>query len=342
MPTAGPLTAAITGLGISRIARMIGWYRSVKTMYTSGRPFGVVLPPLTSLRSAPEEKPRPAPVTITARTASSSPTPRTAASRSIPNCDVPRVQRVRSVQFDRADAIADADVDRLKLDVRLAHGSPLVVPSPGLAGRARRVPPAARPLAGRRPPLARLQPRPPLARLQPRAPPSTPSVGGDPMVWRVKRPVIGICTALELASWSVWQQPAALLPVNYIEAVQRAGGIVLMLAPDPRLTEDPEQALDLLDGLILAGGADIDAATYGRQAHPETRQHRARARRFRGRARARRDRARPAAARHLPGDAAPQRRPRRHARPARPRPGRSRGAQARRRLLRRAPTTTSS
>jgi putative glutamine amidotransferase len=90
------------------------------------------------------------------------------------------------------------------------------------------------------------------------------------MVWRVKRPVIGICAALELASWSVWRQPAALLPVNYIEAVQRAGGMVLMLAPDPRLTEDPEQALDLLDGLILAGGADIDAATYGRRAHPET------------------------------------------------------------------------
>jgi putative glutamine amidotransferase len=82
--------------------------------------------------------------------------------------------------------------------------------------------------------------------------------------------VIGICTALELASWSVWRQPAALLPVNYIEAVQRAGGMVLMLAPDPQLSEDPEQALDLLDGLILVGGADIDPATYGREAHPET------------------------------------------------------------------------
>ena len=82
--------------------------------------------------------------------------------------------------------------------------------------------------------------------------------------------MIGICTALERASWSVWQQPAALLPVNYLEAVQHAGGMALMLAPDPELTQEPAQALDLLDGLILAGGADIDAASYGRQTHAKT------------------------------------------------------------------------
>jgi putative glutamine amidotransferase len=84
------------------------------------------------------------------------------------------------------------------------------------------------------------------------------------------RPVIGICTALERAKWSVWDQRAALLPFNYVKAVQRAGGLVAMLPPDPQLTEDPEQALDLLDGLILAGGADIDPASYGQSPHPET------------------------------------------------------------------------
>jgi putative glutamine amidotransferase len=90
------------------------------------------------------------------------------------------------------------------------------------------------------------------------------------MVWGMTRPVIGICTALERASWSVWDQPAALLPLNYIEAVQRAGGLVTMLPPDPLLAEDPGQALELIDALILAGGADIDPASYGQQAHPET------------------------------------------------------------------------
>jgi putative glutamine amidotransferase len=86
----------------------------------------------------------------------------------------------------------------------------------------------------------------------------------------MRRPVIGICAAVERASWSVWDQRAALLPLNYVEAVQRAGGLALMLPPDPRATEDPDQLLELIDGLILAGGADIDAASYGHEAHPQT------------------------------------------------------------------------
>jgi putative glutamine amidotransferase len=90
------------------------------------------------------------------------------------------------------------------------------------------------------------------------------------MVWGMTRPVIGICTALERARWSVWDQPAALLPLAYVEAVQRAGGLVAMLPPDPLLADDPQQALELIDGLILAGGADIDPASYAQQAHPET------------------------------------------------------------------------
>jgi putative glutamine amidotransferase len=90
------------------------------------------------------------------------------------------------------------------------------------------------------------------------------------MVWGMTRPVIGICAALERARWSVWDQRAALLPFSYVQAVQRAGGLVAMLPPDPQLTQDPEQALELIDGLILAGGADIDPASYGERPHPET------------------------------------------------------------------------
>ncbi|HEX4563603.1 MAG TPA: gamma-glutamyl-gamma-aminobutyrate hydrolase family protein [Solirubrobacteraceae bacterium] len=84
------------------------------------------------------------------------------------------------------------------------------------------------------------------------------------------RPVIGICAALERARWSVWDQEALLLPRNYVDAVQDAGGLALLLAPDAQLVDEPEEVLELLDGLMLAGGADIDPSSYGREAHAET------------------------------------------------------------------------
>jgi putative glutamine amidotransferase len=86
----------------------------------------------------------------------------------------------------------------------------------------------------------------------------------------VTRPVIGLCTALERARWSVWDQEAMLLPRSYLEAVRRGGGFAVMLAPDPALAEDPGEALDLVDGLVLAGGADIDPGSYGAAPHEKT------------------------------------------------------------------------
>jgi putative glutamine amidotransferase len=86
----------------------------------------------------------------------------------------------------------------------------------------------------------------------------------------MSRPTIGICTALEQARWAMWDQQAVLLSRSYVEAVQRAGALVLMLPPDELLVEDPGELLELLDGLMLAGGADIDPTSYGAQAHPET------------------------------------------------------------------------
>jgi putative glutamine amidotransferase len=85
-----------------------------------------------------------------------------------------------------------------------------------------------------------------------------------------RRPRIGICTAIEQARWTVWDQEAALLSRSYIDAVQRAGGLALMLPPDPALIGDPDEVLDVLDGLILAGGSDIDPSTYEQAAHAET------------------------------------------------------------------------
>ena len=86
----------------------------------------------------------------------------------------------------------------------------------------------------------------------------------------VARPVIGICTPLERARWGAWDLDAFLLPRSYVDAVHRAGALALLLAPDPALVEDPDEALDRIDGLMLAGGADLDPATYGAQPHPQT------------------------------------------------------------------------
>ncbi len=83
-------------------------------------------------------------------------------------------------------------------------------------------------------------------------------------------PAIGICTALESARWGAWEQRAALLGFGYIAAIQRAGALAIMIPPDPVLVDNPDEVLDRVDGLILAGGADIDPAVYGADPHPAT------------------------------------------------------------------------
>ena len=84
------------------------------------------------------------------------------------------------------------------------------------------------------------------------------------------RPAIGICAAVERARFGTWDLPAVLLPRTYADALQRAGGIALMLPPDPVAAVTPDEVLDRVDALLLAGGTDIDPAVLGAEAHPET------------------------------------------------------------------------
>jgi putative glutamine amidotransferase len=68
--------------------------------------------------------------------------------------------------------------------------------------------------------------------------------------------VIGLCAAVERARWTHWDDEAALLSMSYVRHVQAAGGIAVLLPPDP----EPEAVLGFLDGLVLTGGADIGDA----------------------------------------------------------------------------------
>ena len=85
------------------------------------------------------------------------------------------------------------------------------------------------------------------------------------------RPLIGVCAAVEPASFGVWTDvPSTLLPLSYTRAVHGAGGMVALLPPDRRASEDPAELLDRLDALVLGGGADVDPGIQGTEPHPET------------------------------------------------------------------------
>lgn len=82
--------------------------------------------------------------------------------------------------------------------------------------------------------------------------------------------IIGVTAATETARWGVWDQPADLAPSGYALTVQRAGGVAVLLPVDPVVTVSPGPLLERLDGLILAGGADVDPASYGHAPLPNT------------------------------------------------------------------------
>jgi putative glutamine amidotransferase len=82
-----------------------------------------------------------------------------------------------------------------------------------------------------------------------------------------RKPVIGITTYLTPATFGVWEEDAALVPVAYVRAVEAAGGRALLVPPS---VDGIQETLDAVDGLLFSGGSDLDPELYGQEAHSET------------------------------------------------------------------------
>jgi gamma-glutamyl-gamma-aminobutyrate hydrolase PuuD len=76
---------------------------------------------------------------------------------------------------------------------------------------------------------------------------------------------VGITTYVEWARWGIWSRQVALLPHRYLDAVVAAGGVPVLLPP-----ATAPAAVNAVDALVLAGGADLEPSGYGQPAHPRT------------------------------------------------------------------------
>lgn len=82
------------------------------------------------------------------------------------------------------------------------------------------------------------------------------------------RPIIGITGFLEPARWADFVREAVISPVTYTRAVERAGGIPVILPPIP--LDCVPGLVAGLDGLLLACGPDLDPRLYGATPHEQT------------------------------------------------------------------------
>ena len=81
------------------------------------------------------------------------------------------------------------------------------------------------------------------------------------------KPVVGITSYAEEVTWGAWVEEAALVPLAYVRAIERAGGRPLVVPPSD---DAIEETLSVLDGILFSGGSDLDPALYDAEAHPET------------------------------------------------------------------------
>jgi putative glutamine amidotransferase len=82
-------------------------------------------------------------------------------------------------------------------------------------------------------------------------------------------PTIGITTYHTNADWRGWSEEGALLPWTYVTSIRANGGRPVLLPPGGDAAE-AEATVAVLDGVVIAGGGDLDPAIYGAAKHPKT------------------------------------------------------------------------
>lgn len=81
------------------------------------------------------------------------------------------------------------------------------------------------------------------------------------------KPLVGITTYVTSAAFGDWQLESALIPYDYVRAVERAGARAVLVPPSD---DGIDEILDAVDGLVFSGGSDLDPGLYGQERHPET------------------------------------------------------------------------
>ncbi len=83
-----------------------------------------------------------------------------------------------------------------------------------------------------------------------------------------KQPIIGLTTYRQRSQTGVWDVEAAFLPAEYFDAINRAGGIAVLLPPQDITSDAADAIVAGLDGLVVCGGRDVEATRYGQEPGP--------------------------------------------------------------------------
>jgi putative glutamine amidotransferase len=82
----------------------------------------------------------------------------------------------------------------------------------------------------------------------------------------MRRPLIGLTTYAQQVEYGSNNQLVGMLPMSYVKAVHATGGRAVLVTPDDPGTD----VLESLDGIVFAGGGDVDPAAWGAERHPAT------------------------------------------------------------------------